>query len=228
MSSPSVYISFSEEENIHGTNYVCFVLYFLGLSFRSTAKALDPFIEKRSHVVIWNWVQLFNPNRFYLKQTTVTAFIIDETMLHIGSDNAWLWVALEEPIHKQVLGVYVSRHRNMLVAESFLRSLVGIYGKHPIYSDGGTWYPEACCCLDLRHTLHSPFEKSIIERTIEYFKDRTENFDDYYPCCRHDIEYDLTHVHNWLSMFVFMHNVHIQHIKFMNLVRLMRVGRTLT
>jgi hypothetical protein len=36
--------------------------------------------------------------------------------------------------------------------------------------------------LDLKPLLHSPFEKSIIERSIEYFKDRTENFDDYYPC----------------------------------------------
>ena len=42
-------------------------LYLLGLSFRNTAKALDPFVEKRSHVAVWNWVQLFNPNKFYLK-----------------------------------------------------------------------------------------------------------------------------------------------------------------
>ena len=34
---------------------------------RSTVKALDPFIEKRNHVAVWNWVQLFNPNKFYLK-----------------------------------------------------------------------------------------------------------------------------------------------------------------
>jgi hypothetical protein len=27
--------------------------------------------------------------------------------------EAWLWVVLE-PIHKQILGVYISRHRNML------------------------------------------------------------------------------------------------------------------
>jgi transposase-like protein len=38
-------------------------------------------------------------------------------MLQIGSDYAWLWVAVVEPVHKQVLGVYISRHRNMLVAE---------------------------------------------------------------------------------------------------------------
>jgi len=92
----------------------------------NTAKALDAFVEKRSHVAVWNWVQLFNPNKFYLKRTRVTAFIIGVTMLQIGSDYAWLWVAAE-PVHKQILGVYTSRHRNMLVAESFLRTLIKIY-----------------------------------------------------------------------------------------------------
>ena len=195
-------------------------LHFLGLSFRSTAKALDPFEEKRSHVNVWNWVQLFSPNKLYLKLTRVTAFIIDETMLQIGSDYAWLWVALE-PVHKQVLGVYVSRHRNMLVAESFLRSLINVYGKHTVYSDGEAWYPEACSYLGIEHLLHSPLGKSIIERTIEYFKDRTENFDDYYPC-KHKTEYDLSHVHNWLCLFVLMHNADILNIKFMKLIRMMR------
>lgn len=49
-----------------------------------------------------------------------------------------------------------------------------------VYSDGGTWYPEACSYLGLGHLLHSPLEKSIIEITIKYLKDRTEAFDDYY------------------------------------------------
>jgi putative transposase len=139
-------------------------------------------------------------------------------MLQIGSDYAWwLWVAIE-PVHKQVLGVYVSRHRNMLVAESFLRSLIKVYGKHTVYSDGGIWYPEACSYyLGLKHLLHTSFEKSIIERTTEYFKDRTETFDDYYSC-KHKIEYELSHVYNWLSLFMLMHNADILHIKFMNLV----------
>ena len=116
-----------------------YYLYFLRLSFRSTAKALNPFVDKRSHVTVWNWVQqLFNPNKFYLKRSRATAFIIDETMLQIGSDYAWLWVAIIEPVHKQILGVYVSSHRNMSVAESFLKSLIKIYGKHTVYSDGGS------------------------------------------------------------------------------------------
>jgi putative transposase len=33
---------------------------------------------------------------------------------------------------------------------------------------------------NFEHTLHSPWEKSLIERTVEYLKDRTEAFDDYY------------------------------------------------
>jgi hypothetical protein len=55
-------------------------------------------------------------------------------VIYIGSDDqAWLWVAAVEPVHKQILGVYyISRHRNMLVAEVFLRSLIKLYGKHTV------------------------------------------------------------------------------------------------
>jgi putative transposase len=125
-------------------------------------------------------------------------------MVQIGADQAWLWIAVE-PIHRQILGVYISKHRNMIIAESFLRSLIKIYGIHTVYSDGGTWYPEACVSLGLEHRLHSPYEKSIVERTVEYLKDRTEAFDDYYPCMR-DRLCNLRHVHKWLILFVFMHN----------------------
>jgi putative transposase len=191
-------------------------LYFLGLSFRSTSKAIQPFGEegRRSHVAIWKWVQRFNPRRLYCCKR-VSAFLIDETMLQIGSSEAWLWVVVE-PIHKQILGVYISRHRNMIIAEAFLSSLIRIYGRHTVYSDGGTWYPEACVSLGLKHRLHSSYEKSIVERAIEYLKDRTEAFDDYFPCIRNGL-CNLKHVHKWLILFVFMHNCVIKsNTKFTN------------
>jgi len=194
-------------------------LYFLGLSFRSTSKAIQPFgKEGRSHVAIWKWVQRFNPERLYHRKR-VSAFLIDETMLQIGTEEAWLWVAVE-PIHKQILGVYISRHRNMIVVESFLRSLIKIYGKHIVYSDGGTWYPEACISLGLEQRLHSPYEKNIVKRTMEYLKDRTEVFDDYYYPCRKAGLCDLLHVHKWLTLFVFMHNSIVKSSsKFHNMMR---------
>jgi putative transposase len=52
----------------------------------------------------------------------------------------------------------------MLVAERFIRSSVEKYGNHTLYTDGGTWYDEACNVLGLKHYLHSPFEKSLMER----------------------------------------------------------------
>ena len=96
----------------------------------------------------------------------------------------------------------------MLVAEIFIRSLVEKYGKHIVYTDGGTWYDEACNVIGLRHYLHSPLEKSLMERVNQYFKDRMESFDDYYPCMqqKEDSECNLFHVHNWIQFFVSMYN----------------------
>ena len=57
-----------------------------------------------------------------------------------------------------MLGNYISEERNMLVFEKLIRSLVSKYGKHAVYTDGGTWYPETCNVLKLKHYLHSPFQ----------------------------------------------------------------------
>jgi transposase-like protein len=72
----------------------------------------------------------------------------------------------------------------MFVAERFISSVIKIHGKHPVSTDGGTWYLMACRFLRIKHRIHSPFEKSIIERTMQYIKYRTEGFDDYFPCKR--------------------------------------------
>ena len=109
-----------------------------------------------------------------------------------------------EPLNRSVLGIHISEGRNMLVDEKFIKSVVEKYGRHVIYTDGGTWYDEACNILKLKHYLHSSFEKSLMERVNQYFKDRIENFDDYYPCVKN--ECNLFHVHNWIQFFVSMNN----------------------
>ena len=92
----------------------------------------------------------------------------------------------------------------MLVAEKFMSDLVKAHGNHPISTDGGTWYPMACQFLRLDHHIHSPLEKSLIERKMQYIKDRTECFDDYFPCRKKNCK--LKHVINWLNLFVDYHN----------------------
>ena len=104
----------------------------------------------------------------------------------------------------------------MLVAEKFIRSLVEKYGKHTVYTDGGTWYDdEACNVIGLKHYLHSPLEKSLMERVNQYFKDRTESFDDYYPCTRNECNLFM-YITGYNSLFQCTMIQHLKIISFTN------------
>ena len=97
-----------------------------------------------------------------------------------------------------------SKERNMFVAERFISVVIKNHGKRLVSTDGGTWYPQACRFLKLKHHIHSSFEKSLIERTTQYIKDRTEGFDNYFPCRTKNCK--LNHVRNWLNLFANYHN----------------------
>ena len=183
--------------------------YFSGLSLRRTSERLACFV-KRNHVSIWNWIQKYNTQKIASKKKKVDEFIIDETVIKVGSEVIWLWVAIE-PKDKQILALSISKERNMFVAERFLSGLVRIHGRHPVSTDGGTWYPMAYRFMKLKHHIHSPYEKSIIERTMQYIKDRTESFDDYFPCRVKNCK--LKHVMNWLNLFVDHHNSELKTLK---------------
>ena len=189
--------------------YYALQLYSSGLSLRKTSQTLSPII-KRNHVSIWNWIQKYKPQKIIQKKKKVMEFIIDETLLKVSNEYVWLWVAIE-PIDKIFLGIRISVERSMLVAERFIYELSTKYGKQSVSTDGGTWYPQACKFLKLEHHLHSSYEKSIIERTIQYIKDITECFDDYFPCRKKNCK--LLHVWNWLNLFVGYHNKQLQIVK---------------
>ena len=111
-------------------------------------------------------------------------YVIDETVIKVGSEYIWVcWVAAIESENEEILWISVSKERNMFVARTFISDVVEKHGQHPVSTDGGTWYPQQVCSfLKLNHHLHSSIdEKSIIERTMQYIKDRTECFDDYFP-----------------------------------------------
>jgi putative transposase len=165
---------------------------------------------RRNHVSVWNWIQKYKPQKIKSKRKKVSEYIVDETMLKVGSEYIWLWIAIE-PENKQILALYVSKERNMFVAERFLSDIVHNYGIHSVSTDGGTWYPMACRFLKLRHHIHSPLEKSLIERTMQYVKDRTESFDDYFPCKVKNCK--LKHLRNWLNLFVDYHNKEVKMLK---------------
>ena len=133
-------------------------LYFLELSFRNTVKALSFLkITKISHVSIWNWLQKYRPWK-YFKKRKIKEYVIDETVIKAGPELIWLWVVIE-PANKEILSFYISKERNMFVAERILFQVINMYGKHQVSSDDGTWYPQACKYLNLHHHLHIPLLK---------------------------------------------------------------------
>jgi len=80
-------------------------LYSLGLSYRNTSKALFRFV--RSHASIWKWIQKYRPKRIKRKRKRTTEFIIDETMIKIGSNTCGF--ELQESESKEILGISVSK-----------------------------------------------------------------------------------------------------------------------
>ncbi|HEY6536554.1 MAG TPA: hypothetical protein VIY08_12265 [Candidatus Nitrosocosmicus sp.] len=61
--------------------------------------------------------------------------------------------------------------------------------------------------MNLHHHLHSSFEKSTIERTMQYIKDRVESLDNYFPCRKNKCKLD--HVKQWLHLYIDQHNQEI-------------------
>jgi putative transposase len=181
-------------------------LYFDGLSLRKTSKALSQFV-KRSHTAIRDWIQKYQPQRLLSNTKKISEYIVDETLIKVGSEYIWLWIAIE-PENRQILALTISKERNMFVAERFLSGLVKDYRKLPVSTDGGTWYPQACEFLTLDHHIHSSWEKSLIERIIQYIKDRTESFDDYFPCRKQNCK--LEHIKQWIKVFAYHYNNNIR------------------
>src|ERR1043165_2302402 len=94
--------------------YYALNLYFSGLSLRKTSQRLLPFI-KRNQVSIWNWIQRYKPTMIWLKKTKISQFIIiDETVVRVGREVIWLWIAIE-PKTKSILDMRISLERSILV-----------------------------------------------------------------------------------------------------------------
>jgi len=169
-------------------------MYFQGLSLRAVSACLDD-ISRRSHVSVWNWVQRFSClNRFFIVRR-IRCLLVDETWVKVGSQEAWLWLAFE-PYGRFFLGFYLSRTRNILTAELFLQSLIDRYGRRPVYSDGANWYPDACRSLGVEHHIYDAVRGNLMERFVQYVKDRTEGFDDYFPCLK-----------GWLNWYMLSFNL---------------------
>ena len=188
-------------------------LYFNSRSLRLAAKSLSP-IAKRSHVAIWKWVQQYSDytNNYRTDRRLVRAIFVDETLVRIDGIDYWLWIAYE-PALNSCLMMHLSRERTLFVCYRFFKQLQKRYGRKPIFTDGAGWYNEACNWLRLKHYVYGIELKNLMERFIQHIKDRTECFDDHFPCRKDNCNRE--HVWNWLRLFLFYVNTGMNKERFM-------------
>ncbi len=73
----------------------------------------------------------YKPQRLSTKRKNILKYIIDDTIIKVGSEFIWLWVDIELQ-GKEIVGINKSKERNMFVAEKFMLSLIKIYYKYPV------------------------------------------------------------------------------------------------
>jgi putative transposase len=129
-------------------------LYFSSRSYRFASKSLEPIIKRT---------------------------LVAETLLKVNGQAYWLWIAYE-PNTKSCLMIHLSREKTIFVCYRFLKQLRTKYGIKPISTDGALWYSDACKWLRLKHFVYKIEMKNLMERFIQQVKDRTECFDDHFPC----------------------------------------------
>jgi len=189
--------------------------YYSSRSFRLAAKCLSSLV-KRSHVAIWKWVQRYAflaADRFRIDKHKIRQIFVDETLVKIDGLEYWLWVAYETNLDVCLI-MHLSRERTILVCYQFFKQLRKRYGRKPIFTDGAYWYNTACRWLRLpHHQMYSTELKNMMERFIQHIKDRTECFDDHFPCRKPDC--DRQHIWNWLKLFVLYIHMDMDRIRFM-------------
>jgi len=105
-------------------------------------------------------------------------------------------------------GLPRSPRGNSIDAYLFIRRLVRRYGGVPIYTDGAPWYADARRWAGAEHAVYDRPLRNLMERMVQYLKDRTEAFDDPFPVGGRRLASGraFERMHNWLSAFMFMHD----------------------
>jgi putative transposase len=190
--------------------YYAVYLIFEGLSFRACARAIEPFV-RRTHKAVWDWYQDIGADKsfhrlFRLGRERVKIFAIDETGITVAGMQAFLFIAYE-PFEDRILGLHFAWTPNSISMEIFLKDLIEKYGRHPVWTDGADWYSLACESMKLKHHvyLHGSWLWEVMERSVQRLKDRTESFDDLFPCRSVGEECEFKHIRNWIQMFWLHH-----------------------
>jgi transposase-like protein len=101
---------------------------------------------------------------------------VDETVVKMHGLRAYVWSAVDVD-SGEILAVYASRSRNMLIALKFLRIVLGrCLNKPLIVVDRGPWYRWTLERLGLKYQHQRFGLRNSVERFFGHLKQRTRRF----------------------------------------------------
>jgi putative transposase len=118
---PSSPACWDDESTASALRALAVRLHLTGLSLRETATVLETFIVTRSHQAVFQWVHRVAeevPDPTTTKPSRVT---VDETAVKIGTEQYWLYAAIDLET-KLLLGVRISERRRTDPAAAFSAS----------------------------------------------------------------------------------------------------------
>jgi putative transposase len=140
---------------------------------------------RRSHTSILSWFRslsfLFIDKGLKGK---VKLLLIDDTRVEVGGMEMVLFVA-SEPILRRIAYMRFLEAANIFTASTFMKKVKALYrSRMEALTDGAQYYRTACEFLNLDHDVYGLKARNLMERIIQYVKDRTRDFDDHIPCRR--------------------------------------------
>jgi len=149
------------------------MLYIAGLSLRDLSERY--YITMASRESVRRWFHRFS-RIFSVEKMFRRAVALDETVVKIHGFRAYVWSAVDVD-SGEVLAIYASWSRNMIVAMKFVRIVLDrCYNKPLIIVDRGPWYRWALERIGLKYQYQRFGVRNVVERFFGYLKQRTKRF----------------------------------------------------
>jgi putative transposase len=149
------------------------LFHVVGLSLRDVSDRYC--LTNASRESVRRWFHRFS-KIFSVGKKFRNTIAVDETVVKMHGLRAYVWSAVDVD-SGEILAVYASRGRNILIALKFLRIVLGrCLNKPLIVVDRGPWYRWALERLGLKYQYQTFGIRNAVERFFGYLKQRTRRF----------------------------------------------------
>ena len=149
------------------------MLYIAGLSLRDLSEKY--YITMASRESVRRWFHKFS-SIFSIEKKFRNSVAVDETVVKLHGLRAYVWSAVDID-SGEILAIYASWTRNMIVAMKFIRIVLDrCLNKPLIIVDRSPWYRWALDRIGLKYQYQRFSLRNIVERFFGYLKQRTRRF----------------------------------------------------